>query len=140
MRPSLAAACFLAVSALCATPSVGHARSPEDCQLAWGQASRSYLTGKQGGPQDTDFKAACDMDAKGEKDNARVEAVVVASGALAKVSTDVCERFLKSYVGVGEPSGVCAAAGGGDDAAFRKAVTDALPPPGKGAAKGKKKG
>lgn len=138
MRSRMIPACSLAVAAVLFSSTGARARTAEDCQLAWGQAARSYTAGKQG-PQDGDFKSACEMDQKGEKENARVEAVMVASASLARINAETCERFLKNYVGVGEPGGVCAAATAGDDAAFRKAVTESLPAPSKGAAKGKKK-
>lgn len=135
MRPALLAGCCVAFVGV---TSPSWARPLEECQLAWGQAARSYLSGK-GGPQDADFKAACEMEAKGEKEAARVEAVMVATAALVKENAESCERFLKSYVGVGDPAAVCGAAGGEDAAAFRKAVGDNLPPPGKGKPAGKKK-
>lgn len=145
MRPTTVAALGLGVCLLGAARPA-HARSVEDCQLAWGQATRSYLNGKQTGPQDADFKAACDLDAKGDKEAARVEAVMVATRALAKVGDELCPRFLKYYAGVKNPAAACSAAGGEDAQAFKEAVSQALPAPGQGAPskpashKGKKKG
>ncbi len=136
MRPFHAVLLSVVGGLFCASPA--WARPMEECQLAWGQAARSYLTGK-GGPQDADFKAACEMEGKGEKDAARVEAVMVATSALVKENAESCERFLKSYVGVGDPSAVCTAAGAGDADAFRKTVGESLPPPGKGKPAGKKR-
>ncbi|MBI5495304.1 MAG: hypothetical protein HY904_09755 [Deltaproteobacteria bacterium] len=134
MHRFLPAAVFATL--VCLSTDARAARTIEDCQLAWGQAARSYMTGKQGGPQDGDFKVACELESKGDKDNARVEAVMVATAGLAKVSAEVCERFLVNYVGIKEAAPVCAAASE-DPTAFKKVVTDALPPPGKGKPKKK---
>ena len=115
------------VGALCALSSLAWARTVEDCQLAWGQAARSYGAAKGGVPEDGAFKAACELEAKGDKDAARVEAVTVATMALSKQSAEACERFLKNYIGAKDPGTLCATASGEDQEAIRKAVAAGLP-------------
>src|SRR5262249_37139860 len=69
------------------------AREPEECQLAWGQAVRSYLTqNRTKGPEDAVFAPACELEAKGKKDEARVEAAIIGVKALAKLDPKGCAR------------------------------------------------
>lgn len=96
----------VALSALFAGPA--EARGVEDCQLAWGQAVRSYLTqNRTKGPEDVVFKAACTIEAQGDKAKARVEAVVIGVQALVKLDPKGCQRFLTSYVEAREPEAIC---------------------------------
>jgi hypothetical protein len=111
-----------------ATPTA-MARSPEDCQLSWGQAVRSYQSASRGkGPEDPAFKAACELTLSGKKDEGRLEAVVVAIRALAELDPKGCVRFAQSYVRMRDPQGVCDA-GTGEEEALRKLVAEGLPPP-----------
>lgn len=133
-RPTLLlCALLLAV----AGPTVAGARSPEECQNGWGKAARSYMHGKDtAAVDDAMFKEACALDASGERDVARAEAVRAAAAALNKVEPAVCQRFVQYFIGAAEPEAVCQAAMGEDPAAARKAVADLLPPPPKRRKKG----
>ena len=78
----------LAASAVVGTVGAGaaEARGVEDCQLAWGQAVRSYLTqNRTKGPEDVVFRPACTIESQGDKAKARVEAVVIGVQALVKL-------------------------------------------------------
>src|SRR5262245_25107151 len=76
-RPSWALAA-LAVGMLWSESRSSAARGVEDCQLAWGQAVRSYLTqNRTKGPEDAAFKPACELESKGDKSGARIEAVLI---------------------------------------------------------------
>src|SRR5579862_6922799 len=78
-------------------PAKATAREKGDCILAWGQAVRSYLTqNRTKGPEDETFGPACDLESKGKKDEARVEAVVIGAKALAKLDMKGCQRFMES--------------------------------------------
>jgi hypothetical protein len=104
------------------------AREPEECQLAWGQAVRSYLTqNRTKGPEDAVFAPACQLEAQGKKDDARVEAVIIGSKALAKLDPRGCQRFMESYINSSKPKDVCDAALQGDEAVLRKLITDSMP-------------
>lgn len=90
------------------TASPAQARGVEDCQLAWGQAVRSYLTqNRTKGPEDVIFKPACSIESSGDKPKARVEAVVIGVQALVKLDPKGCARFLQSYVEAREPQAIC---------------------------------
>lgn len=118
---------------LLAASSPAEARSVADCQLSWGKATRSYMNGKDtAAVDDALFKPACELEAEGKKEASRVEAVRVAAGALQKVDGDVCERFLKNFIGIEDAPAVCLAAVGEDAEGARKVITEALPPPSKG--------
>ncbi|MCK6552161.1 hypothetical protein L6R52_40395 [Myxococcota bacterium] len=105
------------------------ARDPEECQLKWGQAVRSYLTqNRTKGPEDKVFAAACTLEGEGKKDEARVEAVLIGARELSKLDARGCVRFMESYVGSSRPKDVCDLAAGGDEGALRKAITDSMPP------------
>lgn len=114
-----------------ALASTAFARTVEDCSLAWGQAVRSYLTqNRTKGPEDEVFKPACEIEAQGDKGKARVEAVLIGTKALAALDPRGCAKFLEVYVEASGPEALCAAAGKGkDDAALRKMISEALPPP-----------
>lgn len=87
------------------------ARGVEDCQLAWGQAVRSYLTvNRTKGPEDTVFRPACTIESQGDKAKARVEAVVIGVQTLVKLDPKGCARFLQSYVEAREPQAICSKA------------------------------
>jgi hypothetical protein len=104
------------------------AREPEECQLAWGQAVRSYLTqNRTKGPEDAVFAPACQIEAQGKKDEARVEAVVIGARALAKLDPRGCQRFMESYINSSKPKDVCDAALQGDEAMLRKLINDSMP-------------
>lgn len=122
MAISCAGPVFLAVSA--------EARAPEDCALAWGQAVRSYLTqNRTKGPEDEVFKPACEIEARGDKAGARIEAVLIGTKALAKLDPRGCARFLEVYVEASGPNEICqAAVQGQDDEALRKKIASAVPP------------
>jgi hypothetical protein len=118
------------------------AREPEECQLAWGQAVRSYLTqNRTKGPEDAVFAPACQIESSGKKDEARVEAAMIGAKALAKLDPRGCQRFMESYMESSKPKDVCDAALQGDEAALRKIITDSVPakPTGGGAPKKKHK-
>jgi hypothetical protein len=100
----------LAASAVVGTVGAGaaEARGVEDCQLAWGQAVRSYLTqNRTKGPEDVVFRPACTIESQGDKAKARVEAVVIGVQALVKLDAKGCARFLESYVEAREPQAIC---------------------------------
>ena len=130
---SILAAVGVAIS--CASPVFlavqAEARAPEDCALAWGQAVRSYLTqNRTKGPEDEVFKAACEIEGRGDKAAARIEADLIGTKALAKLDPRGCTRFLEIYVEAQRPNEICqAAVQGRDDEALRKMIAGAVPPP-----------
>jgi hypothetical protein len=104
------------------------AREPEECQLAWGQAVRSYLTqNRTKGPEDAVFAPACELESKGQKDEARVEAAIIAARALAKLDPRGCSRFMESYMSSNRPKDVCDTAAGDDTSALKKMIMDSIP-------------
>jgi hypothetical protein len=134
------ALCSAALFTVLAAAPAAEARSLEDCQLKWGQAARSYMNGKNtSAVEDGMFKPACELEASGDKEASRVEAVRAGAAALQKVDAATCERFLKYFIGIEDGGPVCTAASGEDVEAARKAVAGALPPAGKGKS-AKKKG
>mgnify|MGYP000125226166 CR=1 FL=1 len=113
-------------------------RAPEECAAAWGKAVRSY--GKPASvptPDDNVFKAACELEGKGDRAASRVEAVKVAVQALAKQDGDGCVRFLTSYIAAKEPQTVCDLGGGDSEEALMKSITENLPAPPSGKSKSK---
>jgi hypothetical protein len=123
---------LLVVSALMVTTLVeqrAQAREPEECQLAWGQAVRSYLTqNRTKGPEDAVFAPACAIEASGKKDEARIEAAIIGAQALAKLDPKGCQRFMESYMSSNRPKDVCDTANGQDAGALRKIIMDSIPP------------
>ena len=112
-----------------AMPQLAEAREQEECQQWWGQAVRSYLTrNRTKGPEDDVFKSACEFEAKGEKGEARVEAITIGVRELAALDMKGCKRFMKLYVGATLHDQVCDAAAGEDFAAVRKLVANSIPP------------
>ena len=106
------------------------ARDIEDCQLMWGQAVRSYLTqNRTKGPEDEAFKPACELEAKGDKPAARVEAVTIGVKALAALDMRGCARFMETYIGATLPAKICEAAKGDDAEGLKKLVEGSLPEP-----------
>jgi hypothetical protein len=104
------------------------AREPEECQLAWGQAVRSYLTqNRTKGPEDSVFAPACQLEAEGKKDEARVEAAIIGVKALAQLDPKGCQRFMESYMSSNRPKDVCDTARGDDVAALRKLIMSTIP-------------
>jgi len=126
--------CFTVIAALVfagvtVMPSAAEARDMEDCMLAWGQAARSYLTkNRTSGPEDEVFKTACQMEAKGDKAGARLEAVVIGMKALAKLDIGGCGKFMGRYIGATLPDRLCEATKTEDDAALKLMVSESLPP------------
>ena len=126
---------LIAVAAFSMSPVGAEAREPEECQMAWGQAVRSYLTQNRTenhwkpilGENDTAFASACQLEVGGKKDDARVEAVMIGAKALAQLDPKGCQRFMASYVNSSKPKDVCDAAAGGDDARLRKLITQSMP-------------
>lgn len=111
-------------------PLDAQAREVEECQQWWGQAVRSYLTrNRTKGPEDDVFKAACELEAKGDKPEARIEAITIGVRELAALDIKGCKRFMKLYVGSTMPDQVCEAAGNDDYNSLRKLVATSLPPP-----------
>ena len=109
---------------------IAQARGVEDCQLAWGQAVRSYLTqNRTKGPEDQSFRPACEIEASGDKPKARIEAVLIGARALARLDPKGCKRFMEVYVQSKEPEKVCTEAGGDDSEGLRRLITDSMPPP-----------
>ena len=110
-------------------PASAWARDLEDCQMWWGQAVRSYLTqNRTQGPEDEVFKPACEIEAKGDKDGARIEAIMIGVRALAKLDQKGCGRFMGLYIGAGSPEEICMAATGEDMEKLREIVLNNLPP------------
>ncbi len=112
------------------TASPAEARGVEDCQLAWGQAVRSYLTqNRTKGPEDVVFKPACTIESSGDKSKARVEAVVIGVQELVKLDPKGCARFLQSYVEAREPQVICnkAVSSPEDVEGLRRLVTQSIP-------------
>jgi hypothetical protein len=111
-----------------ASPVPAQARTVEECQLKWGQAARSYVAvvASPPSPDDAAFKPACELEAKGDKDGARLEALTAAAAALFKQDKDACERFIKFFAGVAESENVCLAAS--DTEALKKTLAAALKP------------
>ena len=113
-----------------AVPQLAEARELEECQQWWGQAVRSYLTrNRTKGPEDDVFKSACEFEAKGDKVEARIEAITIGVRDLAALDMKGCKRFMKLYVGATLHDQVCDAAAGEDFAAVRKLVANSVPPP-----------
>lgn len=105
------------------------AREPEECQLAWGQAVRSYLTqNRTKGPEDAVFAPACELESKGQKDEARIEAAIIGARALARLDPRGCARFMESYMSSNRGKDVCDSAGSEDTSALRKLIIDSIPP------------
>ncbi|MBI2378304.1 MAG: hypothetical protein HYV07_30170 [Deltaproteobacteria bacterium] len=111
------------------TSTLASARGIDDCQLAWGQAVRSYLTqNRTKGPEDATWKAACEKEQSGDKEGARVEAIAIGAEVLSKLDKRGCENFLKAYVEASTPDRICEAAGAGKGDEVRKLVKDSAPP------------
>lgn len=121
-------ALVLSVGALAVAPA--EARELEDCQLFWGQAVRGYLTqNRTKGPEDDTFKPACELEAKGDKPGARIEAIMIGLKALAGLDQTGCKRFMEFYVGATLPGKLCESVGKVDEDSLRKMVSESLPPP-----------
>ena len=126
---ALATITLLCVASVFAVPQIAEARELEECQQWWGQAVRSYLTrNRTKGPEDDVFKAACQYEAKGDKSEARIEAITIGVRELAALDMKGCKRFMKLYVGATLHDQVCDAAAGEDFAAVRKLVANSVPP------------
>jgi hypothetical protein len=120
-------------------PRGADARDPEECQLAWGQAVRSYLTqNRTKGPEDVVFAPACEIEARGEKDEARIAAAVIGARALASLDPRGCQRFMESYMSSARPKDVCDAALEPDEGRLKKLIVDSIPPRSQGTAKKKR--
>lgn len=114
---------------LASAASTAEARDPEECQLAWGQAVRSYLTqNRTKGPEDSVFAPACELENKGQKDEARIEAAIIGARALAKLDPRGCARFMENYMSSNRPKDVCDTAAGDDTSALKKMIMDSIPP------------
>ena len=125
----IAALTLVCLTGVFAMPQLAEARELEECQQWWGQAVRSYLTrNRTKGPEDDVFKSACEFEAKGEKGEARVEAITIGVRELAALDMKGCKRFMKLYVGATLHDQVCDAAAGEDFAAVRKLVANSIPP------------
>ncbi|MCC7382851.1 MAG: hypothetical protein IT384_13525 [Deltaproteobacteria bacterium] len=126
---TLAVAFGAGAFALGAWPRAAEARGVEDCMLWWAQAVRSYLTqNRTQGPEDEIFRPACEIEGKGDKAKARIEAVLLGARSLSKLDPRGCERFLEVYVQSKEPQKICAeAAGEAGDAALRKLIASTIP-------------
>jgi hypothetical protein len=119
----------LSVLAAGLIPMRAEAREPEECQLAWGQAVRSYLTqNRTKGPEDSTFAPACELESQGKKDDARIEAAIIGVKALAKLDPKGCARFMESYMSSSRPKDVCDTALGDDTVGLRKLIVDSIPP------------
>ncbi len=104
------------------------AREPEECQLAWGQAVRSYLTqNRTKGPDDAVFAPACEMEAQGKKDEARIEAAIIGAKALARLDAKGCARFMESYMSATRGKDICDTALQEDPSALRKLIVASIP-------------
>jgi len=111
-------------------PQLTEAREAEECQQWWGQAVRSYLTqNRTKGPEDDVFKSACEFETKGDKVEARIEAITIGVRELAALDMKGCKRFMKLYVGATLHDQVCEAAAGEDFGVVRKLVANSVPPP-----------
>ncbi|MBI4818067.1 MAG: hypothetical protein HY791_17525 [Deltaproteobacteria bacterium] len=109
--------------------SLALGRGIDDCQLAWGQAVRSYLTqNRTKGPEDATWKAACEKEQSGDKEGARIEAISIGAEALAKLDNRGCQGFLKAYVEASSPERICEAAAANKGDEVRKLVKDSAPP------------
>ena len=121
---------LLCLTVVFSMPNLAEAREVEECQQWWGQAVRSYLTrNRTKGPEDDVFKSACELEAKGDKVEARVEAITIGVRELAALDMKGCKRFMKLYVGATLHDQVCDAAAGEDFNAVRKLVANSIPPP-----------
>ena len=127
---SLTLAVILLMTSALISPTDAQAREVEECQQWWGQAVRSYLTrNRTKGPEDDVFKTACELEAKGDKAEARIEAITIGVRELATLDIKGCKRFMKLYVGSTIPDPVCEAAGSDDYNGLRKLVATSIPPP-----------
>jgi len=119
---------LVCVTCVFTVPQIVEAREVEECQQWWGQAVRSYLTrNRTKGPEDDVFKSACAFEARGEKVEARVEAITIGVRELAALDMKGCKRFMKLYVGATLHDQVCESAAGEDFAAVRKLVANSIP-------------
>lgn len=116
-----------------------------ECQLAWAQAVRSYLTKNQRAAPDGSvptnmdeteaaaerwnqaFRPACELEAGGDKTSARIEAAALGAKILARLDLRGCGRFLEYYMESTRPQEVCRAAGRGDDDDLRQQIERTIP-------------
>ncbi len=127
------------------TPAPAQARDLDSCQTAWSQAVRSYLTkNRKAGPdgkvpKDIDeaelaaqawaatFRSACQLEAGGQKAEARVEAAAIGVEVLAKLDPRGCARFLEYYMQSTRGNDICSAAGTMDSAELRRQIESSIP-------------
>ena len=122
-----------------------HARSPYECKTKWAQAVRSYLTqNRKAGPDgkvptNLDeqemvaqawveiFTPACQIEARGDKPGARIQAALIGAATLAKLDMRGCQRFMQYFMGSERPKDVCDEAKQGEGARLRTVVERSLP-------------
>lgn len=142
LRPVLLALVLGAAQAVVAPRA--EARDRDDCQRAWSQAVRSYLTqnrtaGPDGkAPANLDdqelvtqawasaFAPACTLEADGQKGEARVEAALIGVQILQRLDPKGCVRFMEYYMQSSKPKDVCDGRSGGD-AGLRDKIRGSLP-------------
>lgn len=114
---------------LLASPAA-EARDLEDCMLKWHRAVASYLTqNRTSFGQDENmgqFQSACEIEQRGDKRGARVEAILVGVRSLAKLDPRGCQRFMEFYVGSTDPEAACSAAQEPNEK-LRKIIEDSAP-------------
>jgi hypothetical protein len=124
---SLGLICSLAF--LMASPAA-EARDLEDCMLKWHRAVASYLTqNRTSYGQDENmgqFESACQIEQRGDKKAARIDAVMVGVRALMKLDPRGCQRFMEFYVGATDPEAACNAAQEPNEK-LRKVIEDSIP-------------
>jgi len=125
--------------------ALAEARDPDDCKRAWSQAVRSYLTQKRNAGPDgkapasldeqelvlqawmATFEAACQMEAQGDKEGARLEAALAGVQALARLDQTGCARFMEFYMGSQRGGDVCSAAGSANSATLKEQIRSSIP-------------
>lgn len=129
-RLGLSVALICSFAVLAAAPAA-EARDLEDCMLKWHRAVASYLTqNRTSFGQDENmgqFEGACQIEQRGDKPGARIEAIMVGVRALMKLDPRACQRFMEFYVGSTDPDAACNAAQESNDK-LRKVIQDSAPP------------
>jgi hypothetical protein len=72
------------------------------------------------------FEGACQIEQRGDKKAARIEAIMVGVRSLMKLDPRACQRFMEFYVGATDPDAACNGAQESNDK-LRKIVEDSVP-------------
>ena len=98
--------------------------------LKWHRAVASYLTqNRTSYGQDENmgqFESACQIEQRGDKKAARIDAIMVGVRALMKLDPRGCQRFMEFYVGSTDPEAACNAASEPNEK-LRKVIEGSIP-------------